>query len=98
MTDDERTQEELAGENNTVAAQRRQNEAERANAIMHYAEWQEQQDGLAQTLDWRARVGQDVATRSPARTAQCVATPFRSDSAVCSARSSASARTSATGK
>jgi site-specific DNA recombinase len=60
MTDDERTQEELAGEINTLAAQRRQNEAERANAVMHYAEWQEQQDGLAQTLDWCARVGQDV--------------------------------------
>jgi hypothetical protein len=60
LTDDERTQEELAGEINTLAALRREHEDERAKAVIHYAQWQEQQDGLARTLDWCARVGQKL--------------------------------------
>lgn len=62
LTDDERTQDELAGEINTLAALRREHDAERAKAVIHYAQWQEQQEGLAQSLDWCARVGQDLAS------------------------------------
>jgi hypothetical protein len=60
LTDDERTQEELAREINTLAAMRRQHEGERTAAVIHYADWQQQQEGLAKALDWCARVGQSM--------------------------------------
>ena len=42
LTDDERTQDEiLAGEINTLAALQREHDAERAKAVIHYAQWQD---------------------------------------------------------
>ncbi len=58
LTDDERTQNELAAEINQLAALRRKHEAERVNAELHYADWQQQLDALQVTLDLCERVGQ----------------------------------------
>jgi hypothetical protein len=60
LTDDEQTQRELADEINQLAALRRKHEAERANAELHYADWQQQQDGLQGTLALCERVGQQL--------------------------------------
>jgi hypothetical protein len=58
LTDDERTQNELAAEINQLAALRRKHEAERVNAELHFADWQQQLDALQVTLDLCERVGQ----------------------------------------
>jgi DNA invertase Pin-like site-specific DNA recombinase len=62
LTDDERTQTELANEINALAVLRRQHEAERANAVTHFADWQQQRDGLEQMLSACERVGQNLDT------------------------------------
>jgi site-specific DNA recombinase len=56
LTDDEKAQNEFADEINGLAALRRQHEAERVNAEVHYADWQQQQTGLEYALAWRERV------------------------------------------
>jgi hypothetical protein len=52
--DDERIQNEITAETNGLAVLRRQNEAERINAVTHYASWQ-QQEGLEQAIIWCER-------------------------------------------
>jgi site-specific DNA recombinase len=64
LTDDEKTQNELADEINQLAALRRGYESERVNAELHYADWQQQRDGLQQALDWCERLGEHVDTFS----------------------------------
>jgi site-specific DNA recombinase len=60
LTDDAQTQNELADEINQLAALRRKHEAERANAELHYADWQQQQDSLQGTPALCERVGQQL--------------------------------------
>lgn len=60
--DDDREREEVAAEVKQLIVQRTAAEAARAEATRHYANWQEQREGLVRALDWCARVAGNLDT------------------------------------
>jgi site-specific DNA recombinase len=59
-TDDVQTQDDLQREINDLAAIRRAHEAERTNAELHYADWQQQEAGIDYALAWRERTARKL--------------------------------------